>query len=294
IGFFPYERQPFNIAAPVGLKMTDYHGLIAPHDAAFSLTDLLRGCRLNGYHFNHLAPGQSWFAAAVRVKHDSPCVDIRGGLDGFLSRKSSGRIDGWLRKRRKLAREIGPLRMELQCQDEDVFNKLLDWKSTQYQRTGVPDVFSYCWTRELLRCCWKQRGPAFSGCLSTLYAGDKVVAVDFGLRSGGVLHGWFPAYDVDMSQYGPGVTLNLEIMDAAAAEGVACIDLGRGSADYKQTLMTSAHRVGEGAISLGWAAHLLHDTWPRMRERLRNSSLKRPAAWIGRATRAWRGYLAFR
>lgn len=294
VGFFPYERQRFDIAGPVGGKMTDYHGIVARPCTPLSPEKLLRECRLSGYHFSHLAPGQAWFADGVRSEHDSPCLDIRGGLDGYLARAKSRQLDGWLRKRRKLAREVGPLRLELQSRDESVFNTLIAWKSAQYRRTGVPDVFSFGWTHELARRCWQQQGECFAGWLSALYAGDVLVAVNLGLRSFGVLHGWFPAYNVDYAQYAPGLVINLEIIDAAAAGGVACSDFGRGSATYKQVLMTGANRVSEGVVSRGWASHLLHDSWPRLREKLRSSSLRRPVKWIGNTTRSLRGYLAFR
>ncbi|MDZ4685318.1 MAG: GNAT family N-acetyltransferase [Planctomycetaceae bacterium] len=294
VGFFPYERTLFNIAAPVGVKMTDYQGAILRPGAAISTEDLLRGCHLSGYHFDHLASGQACLAGGVRTESDSPCLDIRGGLDGYLSRIKSSQLDGWLRKRRKLARELGPLRVELQSRSEEVLQTLIAWKTAQYQRTEAPNVFAVQWTRDLVRRCWERGGDDFSGWLSALYAGDKLIAVDLGLRCRNILHGWFPAYDVQYSQYSPGIALNLGIIEAAAAAGVTCIDLGRGTADYKQTLMSSANRVGEGAVSLGWAPRLLHEVWPRLRTRLRTSAMRRPISWLGRATRSWRGYLAFR
>jgi CelD/BcsL family acetyltransferase involved in cellulose biosynthesis len=294
IGYFPYERQRFHIAGPVGGKLTDYQGIVAAPEAAISCAHVMRGCRLSGYHFNHLAPGQPWFAGGVQSEHDSPCLDIRGGLEGYLPRAKSRQLDGWLRKRRKLAREVGPLRLELHSRDPKVFDTLIAWKSAQYQRTGVPDVFSFGWTRELVRQCCQHDGEEFAGWLSALYAGDVLVAVDMGLRSFGVLHGWFPAYNVEFSAYAPGLVLNLELIDAAGKMGVECYDFGRGMTNYKQVLMTSANRVGEGAVSMGWASQLLHGAWPRLHERARSSSLKRPVEWLGKTTRSLRGYLAFR
>ena len=294
IGFFPYERKRFNIAGPVGAPMTDYQGVIATPDVPITSEQLLRACGLSGYHFNHLAPGQNCFSRGVRSEHDSPCLDVRGGLKSYLERANSKRIDGWLRKRRKLDREVGPLRLVLDCREDAVFEALLAWKSAQYRRTEAPDVFRHEWTRNLLHRCWQQQTDRFSGWLTALYAGDKLVAAHFCLRSSTILHSWFPAYDVELKQHSPGIVLDLELIDAADAAGIACIDLGKGQSDYKQALMTGSVRVGEGAVSLGWVSHLLHDAWPQTRERIRSSGLKRPVQWLGRTTRSLRGYLAFR
>ncbi len=128
----------------------------------------------------------------------------------------------------------------------------------------------------------------------TVDTNDNLVAAQFCLRSRATLHTWFPAYDIERKQHSPGIVLDLELIDAAAAAGIDCIDFGKGLADYKQAFMTGSIRVGEGAVSLGWMSHLLHDAWPQTRERIRSSALKRPAQWLGQTTRSLRGYLAFR
>ena len=67
-----------------------------------------------------------------------------------------------------------------------------------------------------------------------LYAGDRPVAAHLGLRSDRVLAYWFPAYDPDLGRYSTGVALCLRMAEAAAADGIGHIDLGKGAARYKE------------------------------------------------------------
>jgi CelD/BcsL family acetyltransferase involved in cellulose biosynthesis len=75
-----------------------------------------------------------------------------------------------------------------------------------------------------------------------------VVAVHLGLRSDHTLSCWFPAYDVDLARYSPGLWLHLKMAEAAAQAGLRYLDLGKGDEEYKQSLKTGDLFVGEGWI----------------------------------------------
>ena len=168
------------------------------------------------------------------------------------------------------------------------------WKSAHYRRPQVPDVFSSGWTVQLLRMLWRRTDQAFCGVLSTLYAGASLVAVHFALRSRGVLHSWFPAYDMNFARYSPGMVLFSELIREGYQHGITRIDLGKGDAQYQRELMTGATLVGEGCVALNPLAHVVHDMWPRTKDWIKKSPLKKPLGWVGRTTRRARGRLAFR
>ena len=69
-----------------------------------------------------------------------------------------------------------------------------------------------------------------------LRAEQRVVAVPFGLRSESSLSCWFPAYDIELARYSPGLGLHLKMAEGAAATDIRCLDLGKGDEDYKQSL----------------------------------------------------------
>jgi hypothetical protein len=126
---------------------------------------------------------------------------------------------------------------------------------------------------------------AFSGVLSALYVGNRLAAVHLGMRSFGVLHFWFPAYDPELGKYSPGLVLLVEMARAAAALGIRRIDLGRGNERYKRSLMSGAIPLAEGAVDLRPAAALLQRGWLHMRESLRGSLLHLPARYVVRSIR---------
>ena len=95
------------------------------------------------------------------------------------------------------------------------------------------------------------RGDHFGALLSILYAGESPVAADFCLRSGHYLAAWFSGYDTRFSRESPGLFQHLQMAAGTAALGVQLIDMGAGSADYKQTLKSYDLLVGAGTVARG-------------------------------------------
>ena len=106
------------------------------------------------------------------------------------------------------------------------------------------------WTTELMRRVMEVQTPEFAGVCSVLRAGDRVVAVLAGMRSRRVLHWWFPTYDQEFAKYSPGIILLMRIAEAVAATGIRSIDLGKGDARYKSSVMTGAAELREGFVEL--------------------------------------------
>src|SRR5439155_8113278 len=138
-----------------------------------------------------------------------------------------GTMSEMLRKCRKLQRER-QVRFEWHTADEAVFDRLLAWKSEQYRRTQLTDLFVFPWIVALLKNIWHTQTPQFAGVLSVLYANEQPAAIHFGMQSGSLLHSWFPAYDVELGKYSPGSALLLFLIRHAAEHGVALIELGKG------------------------------------------------------------------
>jgi CelD/BcsL family acetyltransferase involved in cellulose biosynthesis/GT2 family glycosyltransferase len=295
-GFFPYQRR-WRSALPVGGRLSDFHGVIARPGLDCTAGELLAGCGLSSWSFHHLPVSQAAFAGHIHQTEGSPYLDLSRGFDAYRAGLSKSRREGiaqTLRKRRKLERDWGPVRFEFDCRDPAVLRALLDWKSAQYRRTGLTDVFAFDWSVALLRKIWTVQTPGFAGHMSALFAGGRPIAAHFGLRSHKVLHYWFPAFDIELAQFSPGSILQMDIAQAAAAAGLARIDLGRGSEQAKTSVMSGATPVADGIVDrrpvVGWA----RDRWSRARERLRTSTWRRHLEWPLRVTRPVREWLAFR
>ncbi len=259
-GFFPHQAR-WGIGLPVGGGLSDHHGVVCASDTRWNWLQVLQGARLSSWRFDHL-PREQAPAGALSTPALSPVMDLSRGFAAYLTaRRTCGirRLGEIERKGRKLAREVGPLRFEAHTADRDVFETVLRLKSRQCRRTGVPDFFAQAWTRALAERIAATQQPHFSGCLSALYAGDTLVAAHLGMRSPGVWHWWFPVYEHTLAAYSPGGLLLLNVAQAAAAQGHAMLDLGKGEDAYKQSFADGSLPLAEGwvhrpALSTAWLA----------------------------------------
>ena len=98
----------------------------------------------------------------------------------------------------------------------------------------------------IFRC----RGEAFAGELSALYAGDRLAAVHFGMRSTASA----PVVSQlrhRLAKFSPGLIRDLEHIKAAAAQGIRRVDYGKGMTGQKEYLMSAASQVAGAASTCG-------------------------------------------
>jgi CelD/BcsL family acetyltransferase involved in cellulose biosynthesis len=228
------------------------------------------------------------FHGAVRV---SPVIGLgEGGFDAYArERRAAGHavVTQTLSHARRLARRLGPLRFAMHDPDPRSLHALIAWKRDQYRATGALDVFARRWTAELLERVHAAQAEGFAGVLSTLWAGERLVAAHMGMRSRSVLHYWFPAYDPDLARLAPGRVLLLEMIRGAAAAGLRAIELGAGEEGYKLRFANGAIPVAAGLVCGRASLPLL---WRRMRRATEAVARRLP---VGRAA-AWPARLFFR
>lgn len=275
VGFFPYQLCGPRVGKPIGWPLSDYQGVIAEAGTACDPAALLSGCGLDAFDFDHMLASQRCFAKFHRSLADSPYLDLRQGYEHYAAdreRAGSKVVNARMAtKWRKLEREAGPLRYAVQDDAEAAFQALLSWKSDQYRRTNAVDLFSYDWPVALLRELRGLQGEGFACLLSSLYAGDQLVAVHLGLRSRSVWHYWFPAYATEFHKYSAGYRLIIEMAQSAPDLGIVAIDLGRGDVSYKQRLGSASIPVAKGFIarpSLAMARRVLWQALGSWIERL--------------------------
>ncbi|MGF1607969.1 MAG: GNAT family N-acetyltransferase [Kiloniellales bacterium] len=253
VGFFPFQLRGRRIGKPIGWPLSDYQGVIAPPGESWDPGVLLAGCGLDVFDFDHLLVSQRSFLPHHVDIADSPYLDLRQGYDAYAaaregdgSRVVNSRMGT---KWRKLERELGPLRYELHDASAAAFEALIRWKSEQYRRTNAIDLFAHDWPARLLDDIRGIQEPGFAGLLSSLYAGDTLVAVHLGMRSRRVWHYWFPAYGEQFHKYSPGYRLIVEMAQCAPSLGIDMIDLGRGDMSYKQRLGSASIPVAQGFVA---------------------------------------------
>ncbi|MFP3990278.1 GNAT family N-acetyltransferase [Streptomyces sp. E11-3] len=277
--FLPYQRSLTGVGRAIGLGVSDCQGLVHRAGFAWDARELLKACGLAVWEFDHLVQGQPPFAAFAAADFPSPVMDIDQGYAAYLAElrlRSPKFTKSTLAKERKLGRDTGQVRYVHDERDPEALRVLMEWKSAQYRRTGRSDRFAHPWITQLVERLFHTRSTPSSGLLSVLYAGERPIAAHFGLRSERVLACWFPAYDPDFSKYSPGLILHLRMAEAAAADGIAYLDLGRGQKEYKDSLKTRELTVSEGWVTRRHPVAIGHRARRAPVRALRNTVVSRP------------------
>ena len=209
---------------------------------------------------------------------ESPILDLSAGYEAYLEeRRQSGRTDLIKRcgtKMRKLEREVGPMRLEVQVEDPRLLEQTLDWRLARHESRHSREYLL-----NILSHLHRQQTPHLKGTLSILYASQEIVAAHFGLRSRSTWHWWFPAYNNQFEKYSPGLIMILKMAEAANQAGVTLIDFGRGNQDYKLNLMNRSIGLAAGSVevakTLMATRRRLHPAHRRRRGRCRGPEYRR-------------------
>lgn len=273
-GFFPFERGRFGGGTPIcSWPGALCQGLVHAPGFEWDPRELLRQCDLAAWQFDHLVDGQEPFKHYREATIPSPVIDLSDGFGSYYAKAqvSSPRFCRDIARRaRSLERDNGDLRYVAYSDDTELLRTLMSWKSAQYRRMGVIDRFNQPWFVELIDALHAARTEHFDGMLSAIYAGDQPVAAQFGLRCLGSFAGWFTAYDPRFGKYSPGLIQLMQMAEGLAAAGVRLIDLGEGSAAYKEKLKSYDVYVSQGIVSGRSTLAMAH--------RARTAA----AVWVGR------------
>jgi CelD/BcsL family acetyltransferase involved in cellulose biosynthesis len=279
-GFFAFERRRLGVALPIAGWLSACQGVIHEPDVQWEAAELLRGCGLAAWRFDNLIADQARLNGYRCAIVPYPVIDISEGFDAYYAklRVRASRFCRELdRKTRKLSRENGELRLVCDAEDSSLLRLLMTWKSEQYRRTDHVDRFDRPWVAELLETLLTTRTENMAGLLSVLYAGDQPVSIQFGLRAGGLLVGWFTGYDLRFSKYSPGLIQIRQMAEHLGSIGVEMLQMGKGARSFTEELKNGDVLVGEGIItghSLLGAAHSIRSA---TEQRALNAVRERPA-----------------
>ncbi|MFJ6700482.1 GNAT family N-acetyltransferase [Streptomyces sp. NPDC091272] len=277
--FFAYQRTAAGVGRALGLGVSDSQGVVHRPGFRWDARAMLRACGLAVWEFDHLVQGQAAFEAGATGRFASPVIDTADGYDAYLAHlraHSPKFLKSVQAKERRLHRQVGGVRYVHDERDPAALRTLMRWKSAQYRRTGRSDRFAQEWIVRLVDHLFHTRGESFAGLLSVLYAGGRPIAAHFGPRSERIISNWFPAYDPEFAKYSPGLLMQLKIAEAAAAEGIAYIDLGRGQKEYKDSLKTREIMVSEGWVMRRHPVAFGHRAHRAPLRALRNTVVERP------------------
>ena len=285
VGFFPHQKRGGTIQ-PLGAPMNDYHGVIAMPGEAPDLETvaaLLKAPRLRvGAWVGEAHTAEDRETLMVAMPH--------GGFEPWYAE----RRQTWAkyfkdkeRARRSLAAELGEVTVERNLRDPALLDQLIALKRDQYRRTGRHDIFDCGWTVDLLHALLQAHGADdFGASMAAMWAGGKLVAVEYSLHAGGRYHFWFPVYEPSLARCSPGILLSMDTMRLASEQGYRVFDFGFGGEGYKKYFCNAMQTVREAIVvrpglgaSLSNAAVGLLNTAGKSRgDRLRTSVRRRWAA----------------
>jgi len=269
LGFLAHHRRPGALARPIGAPLADYHGLVCAADAGVRAPWLLAAAGLAAYRFSGLVDPFGVFQADVAARSESHLVHLTDGdAEAYLETvraASAKKFKNWRRLDHKLGRDIGELRLVGPDTSREAFDTLVAWKREQLRRTGIHDFLSPAWISRLFDGFFETRDGDFQGLMLNLYAGDRLVAGQFGVRLGGVYHPWLASADPELNAYSPGQLFLWRAIAAMPGLGLSQFDLGPGHDHYKRPYALTQLTLGEGlaaaASSAGRAARGREQAW---------------------------------
>jgi len=287
-GFLPFQRTGRTTGGPVGGAMSNYQGVLVEPGTTWSARKLVRGLGLTVLDFDHLICTQPELEPFHAHVEGSKVIDTAQGFEAWIESRHRNKKRSAVqvpRHIRKLECELGPVRFEPHVADDDVFHTLVRWKRAQYLRTGARGSMTFDWAVEALGHIAREQKDGFSGMLSALYAGDRLVAAHMGMRSRTVWHCWYPAYDPEHAEYRPGLVLFWKMIEYAASNAIEWIDLGKGGEQFKRSFCTRSIDVAEGSVTLPSVSGDIHRIRARAVHFLRTAPKLDPARRVFRVLR---------
>lgn len=250
-GFLAFHKRPNGFARPIGAPFCDYHGIVSDRHLGVSGADALALCGIREMRASRLVDPFGHFAAANLAPVDVYVLRPEASGEAHyqqLLQTSPKWFKNYRRLEAKLEREVGTVRYVAEDTNRAAFTDLMAWKRTQYQTTGLQDVLRPDWVRALMDDLFNTRTPDFSGRLSSLYAGETLVAAYFGVRSGSVFHPWIASANPDLRRYSPGHLYLIHAVRAMEADGLTSIELSSGHSHYKRLFEPETNQAGEGML----------------------------------------------
>lgn len=238
--YWPYQIQSHKGSQPAVKKISDCSQLVISPEAKIDPSSILRSAGLTFYEFDHLFE-QTSFDVAPFAYYADPCylIDISNGREEYLSdlaTKGSKVAREARRKRNKMERELGAVRLEPASSDPADLRLLLDWKIEQLEQQGFGHCFREEWTLKFMQRHLAFQSANCQGKLSVLYAGDEKVAMHYGSWGTTAINSWIPAVNPMHAKHSPALCLYMNLIPEAESSGIQTIILGRGENQTKTRL----------------------------------------------------------
>lgn len=292
--FIPFRRTRGNVARPIADNFSDFQGCIASPEIPWEADELVRKCGLNAFHFSNAPVSCAALEPFVWKRKDASYIDLSQGFEAYrTARRKAGsqEIQESLRKARKIQRDVAPLHFELRSTEPEVFLTLIAWKREQLKSRRLGDSFADPWILPLLERIVHTKTDDFMGMMSVLRVGDELLAINLGMKSRGVFHGWVTTYNGRYAKYSPGLMMVTQLAQAAEENGIDRIEMGCGGEAFKKSLASGTNTFASGAIDLRPVTRFATQGWMMAKEMIRDTPLDTTARAAFRQLRHAKRYI---
>lgn len=140
----------------------------------------------------------------------------------------------------RLKREIGDVRFEFCHAKREILELCFKWKSAQYRSSKLVDGLTEgSKVRKLFESLFEQEVLT----ISSMMAGDNIVAIHVGVVWNKRFYYWLPAYGIDYKKHSVGQILLEKLMEWSYKEGHQEFDFLLGDEEYKYLYATDVRCV---------------------------------------------------
>lgn len=262
VGFLAHHRRPGGFGRPIGSPFSDYHALLSTAELGVTGPEAMRLAGLKAFRHNGLIDPYGLFADTTEAQH-TYAIELPDTPEAFLEKVRSAspkKFKNYRRLQNRLA-ETGELRMAPD-RSQATYDRIMEWKSEQFTRTGVQDVLKPDWVRRMMQSLFVTSEGRMTGLLLSLYAGDVLVGGHFGVMTAGVFHPWIASTNPELAALSPGQTFLDQAIRSMPVLGIRVYDLGPGHDHYKKPFASTEREVGVGLTVVAGPV----GTLPRVRE----------------------------
>ncbi len=250
LAYWPMHIGMGTWARAIGFPFADINGPIVRSGETVDIPEYLQDMNIAGFRTSGLMLCDQVSINPVVIANAN-ITNLEDGWSPFIAGQTS-RYPKFFKKIARLSRKLDNEHSEVvftfddKC--EDAFRQLITMKREQYARTHLHDVLRPSWVKIMLDMLRHGACKNIKTILSTLRVDGRLVAAEFNLQSGNLLHGWLTAYNLEFSKYSPGLLLTQHIIKAMPQHGLTHYDAGTGNAHYKKYFTNQLSPLAQGPI----------------------------------------------
>jgi CelD/BcsL family acetyltransferase involved in cellulose biosynthesis len=251
VAFFGFHRAGGKYVRAIGAPYCDYQAIVSDPHVQVSGEDFLDRAGIGAISFTSLIDPHNLFDKKGLEVVEAHRIDCNNDGEAFAEKLRLSNTK-WSKNIRRLAnkmdRELGPVRLVCDDTNEESFDIMMAIKVAQYHQTGVTNVMRSDWVKRFMRDLYHYRSDTISGCMVSLYAGEKFVAGHFGVRIGDWFHPWIASTCPLSHPYSPGIIFLSEMTRQSDQIGLRIIDLSAGHGHYKSQFCREPLLVHAGIV----------------------------------------------